>query len=274
MTDASVLTVVQARTGSSRLPGKVLLRAAGKSLLIHQVERIRRARLVGTVLVATTVLAEDDEIVRLCEGLVPCFRGHPTDLLDRHYWAAHGMGSRHVVKIPSDCPLIDPNVIDQVLTFYLAAPGRFDYVSNLHPQSFPDGNDVEIFSFEALQRAWLEARADFEREHTTPYFWDSRGRFRVGNVLWETGLDYSRSHRWTVDYPEDYELVREVFGELYPRNPAVGLGDILAFLAARPALAEHNARHRGVNWYRHHLSRLKDVIAAETPPSAATGSSR
>jgi len=264
---------VQARTGSSRLPGKVLLPAAGKSLLAHQIERILRARLVGTVVVATTVLPEDDAIARECEGLVPCFRGHPTDLLDRHYRVAESLGSRHVVKIPSDCPLIDSRVIDQVLAFYLAEPGCFDYVSNLHPQSFPDGNDVEVFSFEALRRAWLDASADFEREHTTPYLWDSPGRFCVGNVLWSTGQDFSRSHRWTVDYPEDYALVRGVFEALYPRKPAFGLDDVLVLLEARPELADRNAHYRGVNWYRQHLSRLRTVSANDTrePPSASGG---
>src|SRR5262249_14516612 len=218
-----------------------------------------------------TTLSEDDVIARICEGVVPCFRGHPTDLLDRHYRTAAIFGARHVVKIPSDCPLIDPDVVDRVIGAYLEKPGAFDYVSNLHPESYPDGNDVEVFSFEALGIAWLEAREDYEREHTTPFFWDTPGRFRLGNVAWETGLDLSRSHRWTVDYREDYEAVRSVFDALYPGNPRFRIADVLELYRRRPHLSRINARYCGVNWYRHHLSKLKTVSRRDTREPAPLG---
>ncbi len=262
-----VITVIQARTGSSRLPGKVLRPLLGKPLLARLVERVKSAGLVGTVVVATTQLRQDDPIQAVCraEG-VPCYRGHATDLLDRHYRAGQLFGAEAVVKIPSDVPLIDPQIIDRVLGVYLADPDAYDYVSNLHPPTYPDGNDVEVMTMAALEIAWREAKRDFEREHTTPYLWENPDRFRLGNVTWETGLDYSMLHRWTIDYEEDYHLIRTVYERLYPQKPLFGLDDILALLDREPEIGTLNARYAGVNWYRHHLNELRTITPAQTRP--------
>src|SRR6201996_5854233 len=142
---APIITVIQTRRGSSRLPDKVLMPVQGKPLFLRQVERVAAARLAGRIIVATTLDPQDDVIEDICrqEGL-DCFRGHATDVLDRHYQAALRYPADAVIKIPSDCPLIAPAVIDQVIRFYLAHISDYDFVSNLHPASFPDGNDVEI----------------------------------------------------------------------------------------------------------------------------------
>jgi spore coat polysaccharide biosynthesis protein SpsF len=196
------------------------------------------------------------------------FRGHPTDLLDRHYLAGLVFGAEAVAKIPSDCPLIDPAVVDRVLARF--AEGDCDYAGNLHPASFPDGNDVEAMSMAALGIAWREADKPMEREHTTPFLWERPERFRLANVLWETDLhgvpirDYSMSHRWTLDYPEDYAFIRRVYEELYPAHPEFGLDDILDLLKARPEIRKINAAYAGVNWYRHHLHELRTVGAGQT----------
>ena len=262
---AQILTVVQARMGSSRLPGKVLLPLAGQPLLARMVERVQRAQLAGTVVVATTSEPADDAVAACCTAHhLPCFRGNALDLLDRHYQAARHYGADVVLKIPSDCPLIDPAVIDEVVGYYLHYADRYDFVSNLHPATFPDGNDVEVMPFEALKTAWREARRPLEREHTTPFFWENPERFRVGNLAWDTGKDYSMSHRWTIDYPEDYDFIKAVYEALHPRNPAFGLEDILTLLAARPDIAGINAHLAGVNWYRHHLGELRTVAASHT----------
>lgn len=265
MMSPKVVTVVQARMGSSRLPGKVLRPLCGKPLLARLVERVKMATLVGTVVIATTTDAADDPIEALCheEGYF-CFRGHPTDLLDRHYRAGWQFDADIVVKIPSDCPLIDPRLIDRVLAAFLDAPERYDYLSNLHPATYPDGNDVEVMTMPALETAWIEASRSLEREHTTPYFWENPDRFRLGNVTWETGLDYSMSHRWTIDYKADYCFIQNIYAELYPHNPQFGLNDILQLLARQPQLAAINQHLAGVNWYRHHLSELKTVNATMT----------
>ena len=261
----NILTVVQARMGSSRLPGKVLLPLAGQPLLVRMVERVQRSRLAGTVVVATTTEAADDAVAACCttHGLA-CFRGDALDLLDRHYQAARQYRADVVLKIPSDCPLIDPAVIDQVLGVYLENPDQYDFVSNLHPATFPDGNDVEIMRFEALKTAWHEARRPLEREHTTPYFWENPDRFRLANVGWATGQDFSMSHRWTIDYPEDYEFIKAVYEALHPSKPAFGLDDILRLLENRPDIAQLNAHFAGVNWYRNHLDELKTVDSSQT----------
>jgi spore coat polysaccharide biosynthesis protein SpsF len=261
----NVVTVVQARTGSSRLPNKVMLPLAGKPLLVRMVERVQAAKLAGTVVVATTTNSQDDLIEELCrrEGIL-CFRGHPTDLLDRHYRAGKHFDADAVVKIPSDVPLIDPKIIDKVLGTYLLNPDAYDYVSNLHPPSYPDGNDVEVMYMGALEIAWREAKRGFEREHTTPFLWESPERFSIANVAWETGLDYSMTHRWTIDYEEDYMFIDAVYEALYPYDPLFGLGDILALLELRPEIADLNALYAGVNWYRHHLDDLKTVGQQQT----------
>src|SRR5262245_11229498 len=144
MASMRIGVVIQARTGSSRLPGKILLPLAGAPLLQRMIERVRGAKTSFETVVATTVDPADDPVEELCRRIeVRCVRGHPTDLLDRHLAAARAVGAEAVVKIPSDCPLIDPAVIDRVLGFFLAEPDRWDFVSNLHPPSWPDGNDVE-----------------------------------------------------------------------------------------------------------------------------------
>jgi spore coat polysaccharide biosynthesis protein SpsF len=261
----TALVVVQARTGSSRLPGKVRLPLGGKTLLERMLERVLAATSRFDLVVATTVDSEDDGIVELAaKAGVRCFRGHPTDLLDRHYRAAlaAGRGVDKIVKIPSDCPLIDPAIIDRVLAAH--APG-VDYTSNLHPATYPDGNDVEVMTLEALAVAHREATRPLEREHTTPFLWERPERFRLANVSWETGLDYSMSHRFTIDYPADYDFIAAVFDALYsPARPVFGLRDIIGLLEARPDIFAINQHYAGVNWYRNHLGELRTVDARHT----------
>ncbi len=260
-----LLAVVQARLGSSRLPGKVLLPVNDKPMLAAMLRRVRAAQLPFELCVATTNAPEDDPIVELCASLhVRCFRGHSTDLLERHYMAAREVCADAIAKIPSDCPLIDPAVIERVLSHYVKNANDFDYVSNLHPATYPDGNDVEVMGFDVLQAAYREARRPFEREHTTPYLWERPERFRIGNVVWETGLDYSMSHRFTLDYLEDYQFIKAVFYELGGSSTPFTLSDILRLLEQKPEIAQLNARFAGVNWYRHHLHELRQVSAVET----------
>jgi spore coat polysaccharide biosynthesis protein SpsF len=166
-----------------------------------------------------------------------------------------------VIKIPSDCPLIDFNIIDKVIEYFLK--NNFDYVSNLHPATYPDGNDVEIIKIDALTKAWHKAEKDFEREHTTPYLWENPEIFKIGNVKWETDFNYSISHRWTIDYEEDYILIKKIYDELYSSNPLFTISDILSLLEKKPFLAEINSKYKGVNWYRHHLNELKTIKTQE-----------
>ncbi len=261
----NIVTVIQARRGSSRLPGKVLLPLASKPLLIRMAERVLHSKLCGTVVIATTTHSEDDEIEELCQREhIHCFRGHATDLLDRHYQCALLYKADVVLKIPSDCPLIDSALIDRTIRFFLDNIGQYDYVSNLHPPSFPDGNDVEAMTFAALEKTWKEATRPLEREHTTPYLWENPDVFRIGNFSWDSGKDYSMTHRWTIDYPEDYLFISRIYEELHSANPFFGLDDILNLLEQKVDLLKLNSRYAGVNWYRNHLDELKTIKPEQT----------
>ena len=256
----NIVTVIQARTSSSRLPNKVLFPLCGEPLLIQMVERVKKAKFAGTVIVATSNDTSDNIISSLCHtNNIKCFRGSIDDLLDRHYKVAIQYGANAVVKIPSDCPLIDPDIIDKVIEYYIDNHPSFDYVSNLHPASYPDGNDVEIMSFRALESAWEEAERQLEREHTTPYIWENPDKFTIGNVTWETGMDFSMSHRWTIDYEEDYQFINQVYNELFPKNRSFGINDILKLLNDKPELRLVNQEFAGNYWYMNHLEELKNI---------------
>ncbi len=252
------VVVVQARTGSSRLPGKILLPLAGRPLLQRMLERVRAARTPSAVVVATTQETTDDVVEAIAASAgVPCFRGDTRDLLDRHYRAGVAFGADVVVKIPSDCPLIDPAVIDRVIGEYAVHAGEIDFVTNLCPPTYPDGNDVEVLPLDVLETAWTEAAAPHQREHTTPFIWEHPERFRIRNIAWDAGLDYSATHRWTIDYLEDYAFLAAVYEALWTESKTVfPLADILSLLEARPDIAALNACHAGKTWYRAHAAAL------------------
>ena len=251
--------------GSSRLPGKVLLPLADKPLLLRMFERVSFAKFAGEIVVALTNEELDNQLVLLCQkNKINYFRGSTLDLLDRHYKAAKKTSAEIVIKIPSDCPLIDHHIIDKVILYYINNREKYDFVSNLHPPSYPDGNDVEVMSFETLEAAWINAKKDFEREHTTPFIWENPDKFRIGNVVWETGLDYSMTHRFTIDYKEDYEFIKRVYDELYPKKNRFGLKDILKLLEDKPELKKINNMYAGVNWYRNHINELKTISPEQT----------
>jgi spore coat polysaccharide biosynthesis protein SpsF len=238
---------------------------ADKSLLLQMFDRVSAANLPGIKIIATTVQAIDDPLVELCKkNKIFFFRGHSIDVLDRHYKAALKFNADVVVKIPSDCPLIDPSVIDKVIKYYINNREKYDFVSNLHPPTYPDGNDVEVMSMKALKEAWMEAKRPLEREHTTPFFWENPERFKIGNVQWDKGLDYSMSHRFTIDYEDDYLFIKKIYEELYPKKRIFTLDDILALLERKPELKKINEKYCGVNWYWNHLNELKTINPLQT----------
>lgn len=259
------LIVVQARMNSTRLPGKVLLPLAGKPLLQRQLERVLAARADFELCVATTTEVADEPIVRLCANIgVRCFRGHPTDLLDRHVMAGREAHAEVVVKIPSDCPLIDPGVIERVLDAQCAAP-EAHLVTNLFPPSWPDGNDVEAICMDALEAAHTEATDADEREHTTPFIWRRPRRFEIHNVRWETGIDLSSALRLTIDYLDDYEFVSAIYSELMHDTRVFSLRDILDLLDQRPELCSMNQRHLGETWQTRGPQRAVPAHVTESP---------
>ena len=260
-TTMKILLVIQARTGSSRLPNKVMMPLAGKPLLGRMIQRVELAGTPSELMVATTLEPADNPIRDLCKEIgVRCFSGHATDLLDRHYKAGLEARADVVVKIPSDCPLIDPLVIDRVVSYWIENRRSYDYVSNLHPATWPDGQDVEVIPMEVLEAAWRNAEKGFEREHTTPWIWERPHRFRIGNLTSDDRVDRSMTHRWTIDYPEDYTFLSRIFDDLWsPHDPGFGVEAILNYLEANPDIAAINRMYAGVNWYRHHLHELQTI---------------
>lgn len=230
------VAIIQARLGSTRLPGKVLLPLAGRPMLAHVIERVRRASRVDEVLVATTTNPGDAPLVAFCrEAGCAVFRGDEQDVLDRYFQAARTHEATTVVRITSDCPLIDPAIIDAVLGT-LAATGA-DYASNIAPtRTFPRGLDTEAFPFATLERCWHEASEPASREHVTAHIYRNSDRFRLASVTHERD---ESAHRWTVDTPEDYELVGRIYA-FFGHN-RFGWEEALAVLAAHPDWAETNA---------------------------------
>lgn len=230
-----VVAIVQARMGSTRLPGKALLDLAGKSMLARVVERLRRAAAIDEVLVATTDRPADDAIVAECrKSAVPVCRGDQDDVLDRYYRAAQLSKAEIVVRITSDCPLIDPEITGKTIAAFLEA--HPDYASNTLVRTFPRGLDTEVMSCKALARAWQDARKPHEREHVTPYIYEHPEQFKLLPVTGEK--DYSQ-HRWTVDAPEDLELVRTIYERLGGKGDFLWR-DVLALFDAEPELADLN----------------------------------
>jgi spore coat polysaccharide biosynthesis protein SpsF len=194
---ASVVAIVQARMGSSRLPGKVLRDIGGRSMLARVVERLRRCDDIAAVVIATTDEPDDAAIVARARELdVPVVRGSRDDVLDRYLMAARAHGGDLLARVTSDCPLIDPQVSSHVIRRFLAADPAVDYASNKIPQSYPRGLDIEVFSRAALERTCREATHPYERTHVTPYMYERPERFRLLSVT----DDVDRSWwRWTVD---------------------------------------------------------------------------
>ena len=232
-----VVAIIQARMGSSRLPGKSLAEIEGRPMLWHVIQRVKRAGLVDRVVVATSVSPADDAIEKMCrENDVPCYRGSENDVLDRFYGAARGEKASQVVRITADCPLIDPEVIDRVVRRFQR--GDLDYASNVMVRTYPDGLDTEIFSFSALERAWHEAGKASEREHVTPYL--RSDKFRIANV--ENILEFAHLYcRWTVDEQEDLEFVRAVYRAFHGRESFL-MKDILQLLREQPELEKLNSQ--------------------------------
>ena len=233
-----IVAIIQARMGSTRLPGKVMMDLAGKPMLARVVNRVRRAAELDEVIVATTTDADDDRIVDLCrERGWPVFRGSEEDVLDRYYQAAmaHDVGA--VVRISSDCPLIDPEIVDVVVLEFLSHYPDVDYVSNGIRPTYPLGLNVGIMSFPALQQAWREDANPAWREHVTQYIIRNPDLFRVRGV--ENHVDYSYM-RWTVDTPEDLAFVRRIYDHF--GNDEFNWREVIALLERNPDWLEIN-RH-------------------------------
>lgn len=234
-----VVAIVQARTGSTRLPRKVLADLAGAPMLQRVLTRLGRCRLLDEVVVATTDQPGDDVLAELCQQRGwPFHRGSEQDVLDRYYQTASAHHAEVVVRITSDCPLIEPTVVDRVVDEFLQRQPRVSYASNVIPnRTYPRGLDTEVFSFAALERAWREDTQEAFREHVTPYLYNNPELFSVHCVEHEEDLSHLR---WTVDTPEDMELVRRIYEAL--GGDGFSWDEVRALLDRHPQWSEIN-RH-------------------------------
>jgi len=235
-----IVAIIQARMGSSRLPGKVLLDIAGRPMLAWVVERASLSRYISEVVIATTTADSDEPIQAWCgQHGVACFRGDSKDVLDRYFKAAEFYRADVIVRFTADCPLLDPGVVDETIEAFLQQGA--DFAANRLPppftRTYPIGLDTEVCSFGALQRAWHEASGAHEREHVMPYLYEQPGRFRVCQLNYKEDLG---KLRWTVDTAQDLEFIRQVVARFGIRTDFSWL-EVLALLEREPQLASINA---------------------------------
>lgn len=233
----NVIAFIQARTGARRLPNKVLLPLGGKTVLECVLERVSRAQLVDETAVVTSIAKDDLKIVELVSrNGVRVLCGSENDVLDRYYQAARLLQAKHIVRITADCPLMDPAIIDQVISTYFDQ--QADYCSNALMSTFPDGLDVEVFSFDALKKAWQNAKLASEREHVTPYIRNHKRTFKIVSIESPRMLGH---HRWTLDEKSDYEFLKKIYQGIYPKNTQFGFEDVLSYLEKNPSLSKINS---------------------------------
>jgi spore coat polysaccharide biosynthesis protein SpsF len=232
-----ILAILQARMSSTRLPGKVLRAIMGRPMVELHIERIRRAKRIDRLVLATSEDSSDDPVVAVCERLgVDVYRGPLADVLGRYHGAAEAFGpADHIVRLTADCPLADHSVIDDCIALHLAEGA--DYTSNGVERTYPDGLDVEVMKKSALDRAFREATLSAEREHVTMHLYGNRDRFSVKQLIQTPDLGQLR---WTVDTPADFAMVDAVYEALYPVKSDFLQRDILDLLERRPDIAAIN----------------------------------
>ena len=242
-----IIAIIQARMGSSRLPNKSLMDIDGKTALEFMIDRVRKSNLVDDIVIATTTNQEDDMIADLCiNNQINCYRGSENDVLDRYYQSAKKYEATIVVRLTSDCPLIDPDLIDETINLFIKK--KVDYASNAVPpdkKKYPDGSDVEVFSFDALQRSWIETTDIKDREHVTFYMWNKGKDFKT--KMLENTCDWGK-YRITVDYKEDLDLVRKIVKKLKDNNLIGSTKEIIEIIDAEKLFNINSMHNWGANW--------------------------
>ncbi len=235
------VVIIQARLSSTRLPGKVMKNLSGRPMLWQVIARCQKSKLADQVIVATTERSEDAVIEGLCRKMgTPCFKGSLANVLERYYRAATEIRADVVVRITSDCPLIDPVIIDLCLNEF--AKNKYDYISNVLPgdRTFPRGLDVEVFSFSTLRTAFEKATENLETEHVTPYIWQNKkGHFTIGPMIMAP-LEYRRDYRLVVDYPEDFLLLEKIYKVFNKEAEIIHVPSVLVYLDQHQEVAKLN----------------------------------
>jgi spore coat polysaccharide biosynthesis protein SpsF len=231
------VAIIQARLGSTRLPGKVFKTLSGRPMLWHVVDRLSHSKMLDKIIIATTTQPEDDQVEGFCSANnILCYRGSSNDVLSRYYETAKIYSAEIVIRITSDCPVIDPYILDDMLRQFISED-NIDYMSNSIQRTFPRGLDAEIFTFATLEKTFTEAKLDYEHEHVTPYIYHNPEKFTIKNYANEKDLS---SYRWTVDTAEDFRLIEEIYNSLYQKDKIFLFKDILQLIEKRPELIKIN----------------------------------
>ncbi|MDO8430354.1 MAG: glycosyltransferase family protein [bacterium] len=238
-----IAIIIQARMGSTRLPGKIMKTLAGKPVLWHTVERCRQSQKADQVIVASTLNLEDDAVEKFCkENKILYYRGSSENVLERYYQAAKRVEADVIVRVTSDCPLIDPFVIDNCIGAFQKSGS--DYLgNNIDPEAhtFPRGLDVEVFSFKSLEKAYRNAMEIYEKEHVTQYIWENKKKeFKIGASV-TASPEYARDYRFTVDYKEDFQLMEKIYNEFYKEGEIIDVKKVLLFLDKHLEIVKINA---------------------------------
>ena len=233
-----ITCIIQARMGSTRLPGKTMEKITkDKRVIDFVVEQLKFSKIIEKIIVAIPDSIEDDVTYNhLLSKKIQTYRGSLKNVLDRYYQCAKNISSSVIVRVTADCPLIDPEIVDKVITKFIK--NKFDYVSNTHPRTFPYGTETEVFSFNALEAAWNGTNDDFDREHVTPYFYKNTNKFNIGNVSQEKNQS---NYRWTVDYKNDLEFVKYVANKII-KKPIL-TNDIINLIIKNPDILKINENH-------------------------------
>lgn len=252
-----IAAVLQARVSSKRLPGKVIKPILGRPMISFQIERVKRSKRIEKLILATSEEGADDPIVGLGQlENIEVYRGSLNDVLDRFYKSVKEFSPAYVVRLTGDCPLVEPELIDSIIAHCI--DGDFDYCTNALQPTFPDGLDVEVFRFSCLYEAWKEARLPSEREHVTLFMHSRPDRYKIGH--YKQSDDMSK-YRWTVDEPEDFELVKKIYEKLYPRDICFGMSDVIKLLEQNPELKTWNIRFERNEGMKKSIEADKEILA-------------
>jgi len=241
--------IIQARMGSSRLPGKVMMHIDEENPVIYYViKQLQHCKLIDEIVIATTTLNEDDVIEKYAASIgIICYRGNQNDVLDRYYQCAKVFSFSSIVRVTSDCPLIDPTIVYSVIQKFKL--NSYDYVSNFIPRTFPFGTEAEIFSFQCLASTWENAKKKSEREHVTPYIYNAENKYRIGSITNSTNLSHLK---WSIDRLNDLKLIRYIISKITKRP--ILMKDVLDLYAQKPELTKVNDDHQPDEGYKKSIS--------------------
>jgi spore coat polysaccharide biosynthesis protein SpsF len=233
-----ISAIIQARVGSTRLPNKIFADISGQPLLWHVINRLRKSKYLDSIIIATTVNVKDDEIEKWAlDNKVLCFRGSEANVLQRYYEAAKYFDVEVIVRITADDPFKDYKIMDQVIDKFKMEGA--DFACNNNPPSFPEGLDIEVFSFDAIEQANIKALTDIEKEHVTQHFYKNPDKFKISTISHEMDLSYLR---WTIDEELDLKMARNVYDKIYGKKTLFLMDDILELIRQNPEIALINAK--------------------------------